>query len=154
MLELFSEQPASRFSASTALISHWADQYTDPLESDLRNEVGRALSEAWSWLQTNGLVAYDLMCIGLPGAFVTRAGRQVKSRADFLAYAKAALLPRDVLRPELEIVTPLFLGGHFDAAVSTAFIQLEAFVRQACGYPDDLVGVRLMRAAFDRDRVR
>lgn len=43
---------------------------------------------------------------------------------------------------------PLFLGGHFDAAVATAFIQVEVVVRDACGYPDDLVGVKLMRRAF------
>ncbi len=146
MLELLSAQPQTQYVAGRNAVSAWVAEYgqSEP------KEVIRALSEAWAWLESNGFIADELSAgIGIPGKFVTRAGRNIRSRADFLAYAKASLLPREILRKDLaEVVLPLYLGGHFDAAVGTAFVQLELFVRRACDYPDGLGGVSLMRRAF------
>jgi hypothetical protein len=146
MLELLAAQPQNQYVVGRNAVSAWAAEYGQGEQKD----VIRALSEAWAWLESNGFIADELSAgIGIPGKFVTRAGRNVRSRADFLAYAKASLLPREILRTDLaEVVLPLFLGGHFDAAVGTAFGQLELFVRRACSYPDSLAGVPLMRRAF------
>jgi uncharacterized protein (TIGR02391 family) len=127
-------------------ISGWASPYG---QHD-RDAVTRALSEAWAWLVANGFIAEEFkQGVGHPGIFVTRAGQKIRSRADFLAYAKSSLLPSEILRADLaEVVRPLFLGGHFDAAVSSAFIQVEVYVRTVSGLPNDLVGIPLMRKAF------
>jgi uncharacterized protein (TIGR02391 family) len=130
------------------VVSAWSGEYGSNSDAILR-----VLSEAWSWLENNGFIATELsQGIGERSQFVTRAGRQVKSRTDFLAYAKESLLPRDLLRDDLaEIVRPLFLAGHFDQAVSAAFLQIEVCVRSSGGYPDSLVGRDLMRKAFHPD---
>ena len=146
MLELLSAQPQTQYVVSRNAISAWAAEYGQ----GETKELIRALSEAWAWLESNGFIADELSAgIGIPGKFVTRAARNVRSRADFLAYARASLLPREILREDLaQVVLPLFLGGHFDAAVGAAFVQLQLFVRRACDYPDGLAGVPLMRRAF------
>jgi uncharacterized protein (TIGR02391 family) len=53
-------------------------------------------------------------------------------------------------------VWPLFLRGDHDVAVFQAFKEVEVSVRKAAnakggGFPDDLVGVTLMRKAFHPD---
>jgi len=64
------------------------------------------------------------------------------------------MLPVNLLQPILaEKVWPQFLRGDHDIAVFQAFKEVEVAVRKAAngkgaGYPDDLVGVPLMRKAF------
>src|SRR5437867_13128065 len=58
-----------------------------------QEKVNRALLEAWSWLQGEGFLVSD------PGPgpdwfFISRRGQRLKSRAEFGAYRKAALLPK------------------------------------------------------------
>lgn len=148
ILELFAERAdGSRHNPPSNSITSWVEEYS---QRD-RDQVRHVLSEAWAWLQYNGFIANDLRQGGGPdSAFVTRQGHGIKSRSDFLAYAKESLLPKEMLRGDLaDIVRPLFLGGHFAQAASAALLQVELFVRKACDYPDDLVGVKLMRKAFD-----
>jgi uncharacterized protein (TIGR02391 family) len=45
-------------------------------------------------------------------------------------------------------VYPVFQRGDYDVAVFLAFREVEIAVRQAGGFPHDLVGDPLMRAAF------
>jgi uncharacterized protein (TIGR02391 family) len=143
MLELLAAQPPGEWQSPKHLIPFWSREYTGQSRYAIR-----ALSEAWAWLENNGFIATEYMLTST-GAFVTRAGRRIQKRSDFLNYAKDSLLPRELLRADLgAIVRPLFLSGHFDQAVAAAFLQLEIFVREAGGFPDDLVGVQLMRTAF------
>ena len=71
------------------------------------------------------------------------------------AYRKGRILPVDLLQPLLvEKVWPQFLRGDHDVAVFQAFKEVEVAVRKAANskgaaYPDDLVGVSLMRKAFN-----
>jgi hypothetical protein len=64
------------------------------------------------------------------------------------------MLPVELLPAVLiEKVWPLFLRGDHDVAVFQAFKEVEVFTRKAAnakgaGFPDDLVGVALMRKAF------
>ena len=45
-------------------------------------------------------------------------------------------------------VYPAFLRGDYDTAIFQAFKEVEVAVRQAGSFPHDLVGDKLMRAAF------
>ena len=130
-------------------ISAWTDQY-ERLNEDQKSEVRKALSEAWSWLRSNGIIAEEIRPGGgVNETFITRAGKTLKDRADFLAYTKGSLLPHELLDPQIEnVALNLFLGGHFDAAVAAAFIEVEIFVRKVTNSPNDLVGIPLMRKAF------
>ena len=111
-------------------------------------EIGRALMEAWVWLEREGLIAPN------PGSqgdwvFITRRGQRMKSAADLTAYRSAGLLPRHLLHPTLlgKVVAP-FVRGEYDTAVFQAFKEVEVAVRAKGGFPDTEVGVPLMRAAF------
>ena len=147
VLELISVRTAnSNFVTPKNEVSGWANVYG----CGMAEHAIEPLSEAWAWLASNGFIGESFaQGVGPSGTFVTRAGRKIRSRADFLAYAKASLLPAEIMRADLAaVVRPLFLGGHFDAAVSSAFIQVEVYVRRICKFPDDLVGMPLMRKAF------
>ena len=114
------------------------------------------MAEAVAWLTSQGLVISD------PDQAhsylrLTRRGRKFKTRADVEAFRKGRILPTDLLPPILvEKVWPLFLRGDHDVAIFQAFKEVEVAVRKAANskgadYPDDLVGVSLMRKAFHPD---
>jgi uncharacterized protein (TIGR02391 family) len=46
-------------------------------------------------------------------------------------------------------VRPLFLSGDYDTAVFRAFREVEVRIRRAANLPEDLIGVKLVRKAFD-----
>ena len=118
--------------------------------------VSLAVAEALSWLITQGLLIRDP---GQPATWyvLTRRAQSLRTRADVEAYRKGRVLPVELLQPTLaEKVWPLFLRGDQDIAVFQAFKEIEVAVRKAAnakgaGYPDDLVGVPLMRKAFHPD---
>jgi Protein of unknown function (Hypoth_ymh) len=115
-----------------------------------------ALAEALSWLVTQGLLIRDPGQVG-DWYIPTRRARDLKTRADVEAYRKGRVLPLGLLQPVLaDKIWPLFLRGDHDIAVFQAFKEVEVRVRSAAnakgaGYADDLVGVKLMRAAFHPD---
>jgi uncharacterized protein (TIGR02391 family) len=83
---------------------------------------------------------------------MTRRGRGLKTRIDLDAFRKGRTLPLDLLQESLiNKVHHLFLRGDHDTAVFQAFKEIEVAVRKAGGYANDLVGVKLMRAAFHPD---
>ena len=88
---------------------------------------------------------------------MTRRARNLRSRADVEAYRKGRMLPVELLQPVLaEKVWPQFLRGDHDVAIFQAFKEIEVAVRTAAngkgaGYPNDLVGITLMRKAFHPD---
>jgi uncharacterized protein (TIGR02391 family) len=76
----------------------------------------------------------------------------LKSPKDFAEYRKTSLLPKGQLHPLIAAkVYPAFLLGEYDTAVFQAFREIEVAVRRAGGFPDDLVGTKLMRDAFRPD---
>jgi uncharacterized protein (TIGR02391 family) len=114
--------------------------------------VMMALGEALSWLVTQGIVMRNPT---QPAAWyvLTRRGSRLKTRDDVEAFLKGRALPLDLLQPRLvEKVRHLFLRGDHDTAVFQAFKEVEVSVRALGDYPDDLVGVALMREAFHPDR--
>jgi uncharacterized protein (TIGR02391 family) len=59
------------------------------------------------------------------------------------------LLPRGRLHPAIASrVYPAFLRGDYDTAVFQSFREIEVSVRQAGEFPHELVGEKLIRAAF------
>jgi uncharacterized protein (TIGR02391 family) len=113
-------------------------------------EVALALAEALSWLETQGIIVRDPLHPAALCYLVTRQGRALKTRADLEAFRKGRTLPLDLLQQSLtDKVHHLFLRGDHDTAVFQAFKEVEVAVRKAGNYPNDLLGVKLMRQAFD-----
>jgi len=116
-----------------------------------RDSISKALTEAWVWLEREGLIAPR------PGEepdfiFVTRRGKQLKNRDGFRSHRQGDLLPRRLLHPLIATkVWSAFIRGEYDTAVFQAFKEVEVAVRQTGRYPNTLVGVPLMRQAFDPD---
>ncbi len=110
------------------------------------DQIRRVLLEAWSWLESEGLLAREIRTLGF---FITRRGRSINSRADFDSYRKGGLLPKHQIHSLIaEKVYSAFLRGDYDVAVFLAFREVEIAVRQAGGFLQELVGEKLMRAAF------
>jgi uncharacterized protein (TIGR02391 family) len=111
-------------------------------------QVNTALMEAWAWLEREGFLIRDAKQPA-PWFWISRRGQRVTSREDFEAYRKASLLPKGQLHALIAgKVYPAFLRGEYDTGVFQAFREVEVAVRAAGGFPDDLVGVNLMRDAF------
>ena len=97
--------------------------------------IRRVLLEAWSWLESEGLLARETD-IGGGSFFITRRGKNIKSRADFVSYRKGGILPKHQLHPLIaSSVYPAFLRGEYDTAVFQAFREVEIAVRRAGGLP-------------------
>jgi uncharacterized protein (TIGR02391 family) len=122
-----------------------------PYPQPYQDRISRALTEAWVWLEREGLIAPR------PGeqsdwVFVTRRGKQLRNREDFISYRSGDVLPRKQLHPVIATkVWSAFIRGDYDTAVFQVFKQVEVEVRKAGRYPDTLLGVDLMRRAFHPD---
>jgi len=117
--------------------------------SEYREQISRALMEAWVWLEREGLLAPK------PGSqgewvFVTRRGKQLTTSEDLRGYQRANVLPRKFLHPRLgQKVWASFLRGDYDTAVFQAFKEVEVRVRESGSFVDTDLGVALVRKAFD-----
>ena len=115
---------------------------------DRAPEILRAVTEAWTWLDREGLIATNPEQ-GPEWIFVTRRGRRLATRAAFDAFRDASRLPRGQLHPLVaDRVWPAFLHGDYDTAVFQAFREVEVAVRSAAGLAAEEIGVGLMRHAF------
>jgi uncharacterized protein (TIGR02391 family) len=80
---------------------------------------------------------------------LTRKGAGLKSQTDIEAYRHGNVLPEGLMHPKLVgKVRPMFLRGDYDIAVIQAFKHVEVVVRKEAKLPEDMVGQKLMRAAF------
>lgn len=128
-------------------ISRFAGEYPHN-----QNDVELAIIEAWRWLEFNLFIVPAPGTNGQNGWFVPgRRGFAALTNPRMLtAYTKAAAFPRELLHPLIsERVWAALARGEYDVAVFLAFRSVEEAVREAGGYPDTLVGEKLMRAAFD-----
>lgn len=126
---------------------HWED-----LPRHRWGEAQLAIAEAWAWLQHSGLIIASPSQQATSGYMeLTRRGRRIAAEGDFEAYRKAAAFPRALLYPTIAAKAwPTFIRGDYDTAVFQAFKEVEVAVRKAAGLDDRVIGVPLMRAAFDK----
>lgn len=119
-----------------------------PYPKDAHEAIKRALMEAWTWLEKEGLIALDPERRN-DWFYVTKRGQQVGTPQDLAAYRHANLLPKKLLHPRLaQRVFAAFLRGDYDTAVFQSFKQVEVQVREAGGFDESDLGVDLMRRAF------
>lgn len=125
-------------------LPHTVEQYP----RDKQDAISRALMEAWVWLEREGLLAPRPGDTG-DWVFVTRRGQTLTHQADFTAYRRANLLPRQLLHPRIGQKTwALFLRGDYDVAVFQAFREVEVRVREVSKLAETEIGVELMRKAL------
>ena len=112
-------------------------------------EIGRALTEAWIWLEREGLLAPHPWEQG-DWRFITRRGKRLQNHVDVESFRRGNLLPRAQLHPTIaEAVWAEFIRGRYDTAVFNALREVEIAVRAAGGFTAAQYGVVLMRLAFD-----
>ena len=76
----------------------------------------------------------------------------MKNEADLTSFKIATLLPREILHPKIaDQVWLAFMRGEFDVAAFQAMKAVEVSVRTAAQLGNELIGVKLMRAAFSSD---
>ncbi len=127
-----------------------------PYPHGMQRPVINAIAEALSRLVSFGLLFQDP---DQPATWYrpTRRAQALKTRMDVEQFRKSRILPVELLQPAFaEKVWPLFLRGDHDVAVFQAFKEVEVATRNAAnakgaGYPDDLLGIALMRKAFHPD---
>jgi hypothetical protein len=93
------------------------DQY--PREK--RNEISVALSEAWGWLEAQGLIIPEPGANGQNGwRLLSRRARKMETQAEFANFKVARLLPKEMLHPRIaEGCGPLLCGVSSMALHST-----------------------------------
>lgn len=112
------------------------------------DEIAKVISEAWVWLEKEGLIAPAPAQTG-DWIFITRRGHKFRQTADVRNYKAASLLPDKTLDPKLASkVQPPFLRGDYDTAVFEAFKEVEVRVRALAPEHKTELGVNLMRKAF------
>jgi len=127
------------------LFNQWSRDPEYPTDAEA---VRRVLLEAWRWLERSDFLVADVDTVDAT-YFISRRGETVASREDFNAYRRASLLTRAQIHPLIASrVYPAFLRGEYDTAVFQAFREIEVAVRTAAQLPTDLIGDKLMRAAF------
>jgi uncharacterized protein (TIGR02391 family) len=140
--------PNPRFTLSDFEMPLWNANLPSYPYQTKKPAVQRVIAEAWQWLQNEGLVAIEPDSNGW--FFLTRKGASLKAPADIEAYRHGNILPEAVMHPDLVAkVRPMFLRGDYDVAVVQAFKLVEVAVRAAAALPDELVGQKLMRAAYN-----
>jgi uncharacterized protein (TIGR02391 family) len=114
-------------------------------------EIGLALSEAWSWLMTHGLVVRDPSQSSTDAYTISRLGREA------LQYGIARLAAGErlgvALHPRLaQRIEQQFLLGEFELAVFAAMKEVEVRVRELANASQSLLGVKLMQQAFSAEK--
>ena len=123
--------------------------HLQPCAGEKYKDVAEAITEAWIWLEREGMIAPR------PGhdrdwVYVTKRGKQLLCNSDINTYLKSNLIPENILDPVLaRKARPLFIRGDYDTAVFQAFKEVEIRVRKAASLSNELIGVGLMRKAFN-----
>lgn len=115
------------------------------------SEISLALSEAWSWLMTHGLVVRDPSQSSSDAYAISRLGRET------LKYGVARLAAGErlgvALHPRLaQRIQQQFLLGEFELAVFAAMKEVEVRVRELANESQSLLGAKLMQKAFSAEK--
>jgi uncharacterized protein (TIGR02391 family) len=112
-------------------------------------EVELALSEAFSWLEAQGLIV-DAPDSSYGWRTLSRRARKFEDERQFADYATARHLPKkETLHPRIGGPTwSAFMRREYDVAAFLAMKAVEVAVRDATGLGAGVLGKDLMRAAF------
>lgn len=134
--------------------SYLMDQTGMHIPNHIYSLYYRAFSEAWAWLEVNGLLVPDRNKDHGHGHVETgrrqlsRRALEFKEEVDISRYAMAKKLPKELLHRSIaEKVWLSFIRGDYDHSVFCAMREVEISVRKATGLPT--IGVKLMRDAFN-----
>lgn len=113
------------------------------------DRLARALTEAWVWLEREGLIAPRPGDSSGEWIFITRRGKEFRKSGDIGKFKARQVLPTQSLDPQLMAkVESAFLRGEYDTAVFVAFREVEITTRGLGGFGTGDIGVPLMRKAF------
>ncbi|MCM2417903.1 TIGR02391 family protein [Streptomyces sp. RKAG293] len=112
------------------------------------DELLDGLADAWAWLESRALIARDW---SQSEAFrrVSLLGAELLESSQGITRFEARERLSGALHPDLEnTVRTNFSLGDYETASFAAMKAVEVAVRNASGLDNSLVGVKLMRAAF------
>lgn len=123
------------------------------LKDDPQNDHDTLLAriaDAWAWLEAHSLIAaHDNHLQTGPVQRVSETGRALIQDPDAVAKVWADERLAGPLDPQLSSARSNFALGDYEIASFAAMKAVEVEVRRASGLPSELVGVLLMRKAFD-----
>jgi uncharacterized protein (TIGR02391 family) len=146
---------AGMFHPEQMLDELWTGSRSDPSHNAYPREhqraIGLALTEAWAWLEAQGLVVPEDGLDGRNGwRRLSRRALKFENAAEFANYAVARMLPREAFHARISgPVWMSFMRSEFDTAAFQAMKAVEVAVREAAGLPASDIGTKLMRKAFD-----
>lgn len=139
-----------QFASDDLFVDHTATRRTYP--NPRRDQIFLAISEAWAWLEAQGLLVPADSTNGQNGwRVLSRRAKRFENDQEFARYEVGRRLPKDALHPALsDKVWMAFVRGEFDVAAFQAMKAVEVSVRAAVKdkVPAEYVGVKLMMAAF------
>jgi uncharacterized protein (TIGR02391 family) len=118
--------------------------------------IGQAISEAWSWLRSEGLIVPSPNMDGQHGWMIfSRKGEEALRRAKAGRPLVSPTLPKSFLHP-LIAGRPwsLLAAGNLPEAVLIAFRTVEERVREVGKFEKDDLGKDIMRLAFHKENGR
>jgi uncharacterized protein (TIGR02391 family) len=125
-----------------------------PFPQDRRPEIDLAITEAWAWLERQGLLIPASDINGHNGWRVL--GRRARGYAENvdLGHRSAPIpFPKELLhRRILEKAWPAYVRADFDNAAFEAMKAAEVAVREAAGYGPEKIGVNLVQEAFSQGK--
>jgi len=123
--------------------------YNDPR----RDEIGLAITEAWNWLEVQGLLIPAPGTNGASGfRMLSRRAVKMKAPEDIASFSRSRRIQRELLHPRIaQKVWAAFMRSEFDIAVFQAMKAVEVAVREAGGFGAGDLGTNLMRSAFHVD---
>jgi uncharacterized protein (TIGR02391 family) len=121
-----------------------------PYPGERQDVIDLAITEAWAWLEAQGLVVPAAGPNGPHGwRRLSRRARRFESEQEFANYTVARMLRRESLNRRIaDKVWSAFMRGEFDVAAFQAMKAVEVAVREVSGLPDSLIGTKLMQEAL------
>ncbi|NLI85049.1 MAG: TIGR02391 family protein [Propionibacterium sp.] len=126
-----------------------AGAFGDPLPQDMKVLLAR-LSDAWAWLEAHALIGPSSESPPTGNwQRPTSLGHEIRKDGAALAKIWAADRLAGDLHEALTSAVSNFALGDYETAAFAAMKAVEVEVRRVAGLPNELLGVPLMRKAFN-----
>jgi uncharacterized protein (TIGR02391 family) len=145
------EQHMSHLCLRSVLEVWIGGRYPGEYTGTQRIGVEIAVREAWAWLEGSALLVVTTEYQEDNGfCLLSRRAQKLAKEPDARRAFTARRVPKETLHQNIrEDVWALYHRGKFDTAVFEAMKAVEVAVRAAVTLPSHLIGVALMRKAFD-----